>query len=92
VPVEGGDETVVVPGIKSYRTFAVGQRGVYYVSRVSGQDSIRVHDLATGQNRLLLELSRPIAAGLSLSPDERYLLYSQTDDEGSELMLADNFR
>ena len=58
----------------------------------SGQDSIRVHDLATGRSRLLLELSRPIAAGLSLSPDERYLLYSQTDDEGSELMLADNFR
>ena len=92
VPVEGGDETLVVPEIKSYRTFAVGRRGVYYASRASGHDSIRVHDLATGRSRLLLELSRPIAAGLSLSPDERYLLYSQTDDEGSELMLADNFR
>jgi len=92
VPVEGGDETLVVPGIKSYRTFAVGRRGVYYVSGASGHDSIRVHDLATGKSRLLVELSRPTAAGLSLSPDERYLLYSQTDDEGSELMLADNFR
>ena len=92
MPVEGGDETLVVPGIRSYRTFAVGRRGVYYASRASGQDSIRVHDLASGRSRLLLELSRPIAAGLSLSPDERYLLYSQTDDEGSELMLADNFR
>ena len=72
VPVEGGDETLVVPGIKSYRTFAVGRRGVYCASRASGQDSIRVHDLASGRSRLLLELSRPIAAGLSLSPDERY--------------------
>ena len=92
MPVEGGDETLVVPGIKSYRTFAVGRRGVYYASRGTGHDSISVHEFATGRSRLLLELSRPIAAGLSLSPDERYLLYSQTDDEGSELMLADNFR
>jgi eukaryotic-like serine/threonine-protein kinase len=92
MPVDGGDETLVVAGIKSYRNFVVGRRGVYYAYTESGHDSIRVHDLTTGRSRLLLELSASIASGLSLSPDERYLLYSQTDDEGSELMLADNFR
>jgi Tol biopolymer transport system component/tRNA A-37 threonylcarbamoyl transferase component Bud32 len=92
MPVDGGDETLVVAGIKSYRNVVVGRRGVYYARSESGHDSIRVHDLATGRSRLLFELSAPIASGLSLSPDERYLIYSQTDDEGSELMLADNFR
>ena len=33
MPVEGGDETLVVPGIKSYRNFAVGRRGVYYAAQ-----------------------------------------------------------
>jgi Tol biopolymer transport system component len=92
MPVDGGEETRVVSGIKSYRTFVVGRRGVYYAHGESGRDSIRVHDLSTGRSHVVLELSKPIAPGLSLSPDERYLLYSQVDDEGSELMLVDNFR
>ena len=92
MPVDGGEETLVVSGIKSYRTFVVGRRGVYYAHGESGRDSIRVHDLSTGRSHVVLELSKPIAPGLSLSPDERYLLYSQVDDEGSELMLVDNFR
>jgi Tol biopolymer transport system component len=92
MPVDGGDEALVVSGIKSYRNFVVGRRGVYYVRGESGRDAIRVHDHTTGRSTVLLELSRPIASGLSLSPDERYLLFSQVDDEGSELMLADNFR
>ena len=29
MPVHGGDETLAVRGIKSYRNFAVGRRGVY---------------------------------------------------------------
>jgi Tol biopolymer transport system component len=81
----------VVKGIKSYRNFAVGRRGVYVARRESGHDSIQVHEFSTGRRRVILELSRPIASGLSLSPDERYLPYSQVDDDGSELMLADNF-
>ena len=92
MPVDGGEETLVVTGIKSYRTFVVGRRGVYYAHGESGRDSIRVHDLSTGRSQVVLELSKPIAPGLSLSPDERSLLYSQVDDEGSELMLVDNFR
>jgi eukaryotic-like serine/threonine-protein kinase len=92
MPLDGGEETLVVTGIKSYRTFVVGRRGVYYAHGESGRDSIRVHDLSTGRSHLVLELSKPVAPGLSLSPDERYLLYSQVDDEGSELMLVDNFR
>jgi Tol biopolymer transport system component len=92
MPVEGGDETLVVPRIKSYRNFVVGRRTIYYAQSESGRDSIRAHDLGTGRDRVLVELSKPIAAGMSLSPDERFLLFSQVDDEGSELMLVDNFR
>ena len=40
MPVHGGDETLAVRGIKSYRNFAVGRRGVYYVHGESGRDAI----------------------------------------------------
>ena len=87
-----GDEMLVVKGIKSYRNFVVGRRAIYYAHSEAGRDAIRVHDLSTGRSKVVLELPKPIASGLSLSPDERYLLYSQVDDEGSELMRVDNFR
>jgi eukaryotic-like serine/threonine-protein kinase len=92
MPVNGGDETLVVKGITSYRNFVVGRRAIYYAHSEAGRDSIRVHDLGSGRSKVVFDLPKPIASGLSLSPDERYLLYSQVDDEGSELMRVDNFR
>lgn len=92
MPVGGGDETLVVKGIKSYRNFVVGRRAIYYAHSAAGRDSIHAHDLSTGRSKVVLELPGRTASGLSLSPDDRYLLYSQVDDEGSELMRADNFR
>jgi hypothetical protein len=32
-----------------------------------------------------------VSLGLTLSPDERLILYGQTDQLGSDLMLVDNF-
>jgi hypothetical protein len=34
----------------------------------------------------------PLADGLSLSPDGRWLLHSQTDEENTDIILADHFR
>jgi hypothetical protein len=33
-----------------------------------------------------------VQSGLTISPDGRTLLYSQIDQDGSEIMLAQNFR
>jgi hypothetical protein len=36
-------------------------------------------------------IHRPVHWGLSVSPDERYLLYTQVDQSVGDLMLGENF-
>jgi len=40
---------------------------------------------------LKLSGTKSTANGLSFSPDGRWLLYSQTDEENTDIMLADHF-
>ena len=36
-------------------------------------------------------MTKPVEGLLSVSPDERYLLYAQIDQAGSDLMLVENY-
>jgi Tol biopolymer transport system component len=89
---DGGDETMVLPAIKSYRSVAVSPSGIYYVLGEGAHDTIQYFDFATGKSRRILSLPFPAAYGLSLSPDGRYLLFSQNSAEESDLMLVENIR
>jgi hypothetical protein len=68
--------------------FALSSRGIYFIS--SGR--LQFLDFPAGKSKTLLTLDKPIHLGMALSPDEKWLLYSQVDQGGSDLMLVDNFR
>jgi hypothetical protein len=57
-----------------------------------GSSSLMFRSLSTGARREILHVEKAIDLGLAVSPDHRYLLYSQLDYFGSNLMLAENFR
>ena len=67
-------------------------RGIYYMT--TERNSIAFYDFVTKKPKTILLLRRPVALqlGLTVSPDERWLLYSQMDQFDSDLMLAENFR
>ena len=47
---------------------------------------------STGKSRPVVISDRPIGSlALSVSPDQRFILYSQSDQSGSDLMLIENF-
>lgn len=95
VPVEGGTETPVagLEAINLGRQWALADGGIYYVSRTPALAMV-FFDLATRRTSRLFALANRPALGTSgptVSPDGRWILYSQVDREGSNVMLLQNF-
>jgi Tol biopolymer transport system component/predicted Ser/Thr protein kinase len=93
VPVQGGEETQVVDSLSSYGSFAVVDEGIYFISRPdrTGGSAIEFLDSATGNIKAVARLDKE-AGSLTVSPDSRWILYSQVDQQDSDLMLVENFR
>jgi hypothetical protein len=59
--------------------------------------AIRAYRIVTGRTRSILELTELLPdtrgnMGISVSPDSRWVLYSQLDRSGSNVMVADHIR
>jgi len=72
---------------------AVIADGIYYTAGPnSGKHSIQFAGFTTGESRPLVLSDQPIGElGVSVSPDQRFVLYTQPDQSGSDLMLIENF-
>jgi Tol biopolymer transport system component/DNA-binding winged helix-turn-helix (wHTH) protein len=94
VPVQGGEETQVVDSLSYCANFAVVNEGIYWIPRPDsvGAGAIEFIDLATGKIKPVRRLQKPGSVGLSVSPDGQWILYSQVEDQGSDIMLVENFR
>jgi Tol biopolymer transport system component/DNA-binding winged helix-turn-helix (wHTH) protein len=93
MPVEGGDAEQVTGPLSEQIAFAITHNGIFYsaasVSR--SQHLIRFLSFSTGRSQPVVVTDRPIGLGLSVSPDERFLVFAQRDQTGSDLMLIENF-
>jgi Tol biopolymer transport system component len=87
VPADGGEETQVLDSVFQ-QNFEVARGGIHFTS----ESGIYYFNFATGAVKPILQSEKWLSRGLGISPDERWLLYSQADYERSELMLVDNFR
>jgi Tol biopolymer transport system component len=92
MPVEGGQETKVLDSA-SVRNWAPVDQGLWFINWTNpGDAALQFLEFATGKVTRVAPISKPPAPGLAVSPDGRTILYTQTDQEGSELMLVENFR
>ena len=96
-PVAGGAETRVLENLSYGYDYAVTNRGVYFVRAgpaniwPAADTALEYLDFATGKIKLLVPKILGWSLGLTLSPDGRSLLYSQTDAFGADLILVENF-
>ena len=73
---------------------AIATRGIYYTAGPDfrNQYSVNFVDSSTGERRSVAVSDRPLQSlSLSVSPDERYILYAQREQAGSDLMRIEDF-
>lgn len=95
IPAAGGEETPVLEHHKSRltRAWKVVDEGIYFAAIESPtRQMIKFFDFATEKLTPVAPVEKPFSLGLSISPDGRWLIYSQVDRTGRDIMLMENFR
>ena len=92
-PTRGGPEERLekIPKLRYGDSWAAIATGIYYTDTSSKPVSVKVYEFASGVTRTVMSLKQvpvPSGPGIAVSPDGRWLLYTQVDDEQSEIMLA----
>ena len=99
MPLPGGQATEVVKGPIAWQSWAVGRSGLYYATTtevvVLRRQEFAIHylDFQTGRTTMLFrKQGADIHHSLAVSPDERWILFSESPAWQSDLMLIENFR
>jgi Tol biopolymer transport system component/DNA-binding winged helix-turn-helix (wHTH) protein len=79
-----------MPAIEDANEWTLVSGGIYFVPSDKPK-SLLFYDFSTKKTRQVFSIEKNFAAGLSISPDGRYLLFSQIDEENSNIMLVDHF-
>jgi Tol biopolymer transport system component/DNA-binding winged helix-turn-helix (wHTH) protein len=80
-----------MPKISDEARWALMPDGIYF-SPQDNPRSICFYDFASRHTREVFRADKDLAEGMSISPDRRYMLYSQIDESNSDIMLVNNFR
>jgi Tol biopolymer transport system component/DNA-binding winged helix-turn-helix (wHTH) protein len=93
-PVEGGEETLVLNQLLSglWGYWGLTRRGIFFYD--AGTGAIEFYSFATRKiSRVATPEQGPYFEypGFSISPDGRWILYTQVDTSSSNIMLVENF-
>jgi Tol biopolymer transport system component/DNA-binding winged helix-turn-helix (wHTH) protein len=79
-----------LPLVSHAGLWALSPGGIYFVPAEAPR-SLRYFDFATREIRPIFDLDKYFGSGLSVSPDGRWIIYSQIADANSDIMLVDHF-
>lgn len=90
VPVEGGEESLVLDRVGSWAVWAVVDDGIYFEDG-DGQSGevIEFFSFATRRVTKVAAIAKPSGLGLAVSPDERWLVCLQNEEGSSKVMLGE---
>ena len=93
ISADGTRETFIpaLATVQPSRYLAVSSRSLYFVDQEDFPRTIKAYDFGTAQIRTITQIERNLVSGtpsLSVSPDERYLLFAQQDSNGSDIVMV----
>jgi len=95
MPIEGGHETQLVPGLDIFSSDR-SAGGICYINLQKSPPELDQLDYATERVSRVgtIDLGNLTTGsfGVSVSPDEKWLLYSRLDHAESNIVLVENFR
>jgi Tol biopolymer transport system component/DNA-binding winged helix-turn-helix (wHTH) protein len=96
VPVEGGEETLVLdrPGAGSWGAWALVDDGIYFINGKSkAGPAVEFFGFDRREIRRIVGLEgiNEFVSGFAVSPDRRWILYTQPDPISSDIMLVEDF-
>ena len=79
-----------MPKITYFSQWTLVHDGIYFAPHDSPR-SICFFDFATRHTREIFKADKDLGDGMSVSPDGRYMLYSQIDQSNANIMIANYF-
>jgi Tol biopolymer transport system component/DNA-binding winged helix-turn-helix (wHTH) protein len=79
-----------LPRVSQWILWTIAAGGIYFVPADTPR-SLCYFDFTTKQVREVFKVEKDFDNGLSVSPDGHWLLYSQVDEQNSDIMVVDHF-
>jgi Tol biopolymer transport system component/serine/threonine protein kinase len=97
VPVEGGEETRVLDEGGESLWALTGEGICFFDLKNPAAPALKLYSFTAGKTTLLRQFPKDTkvdthSSALSVSPEGRWILYTQLDQSGSDLMLVENYR
>ncbi len=94
MPVAGGSEVEVAPKVLGWPFFSVTSKGLDFLP---DPRTLQLLEAATGKIETVANLEKYFGGfgdfgSFSISPNDAYMVFSEWDYTGSDLMLVENFR
>jgi len=80
-----------MPAVGDPTAWVLGSKGIFCIDHTSTPAAVAFYEFATARvtKRVPIDRQPEEWGGLALSPDETWVAYSQSDTQGSDLMLAE---
>ncbi len=95
LPLSGGrpEREVLTDLAGEGSSYVPATNGVYFIRSlgIRQKHELAFFDPVSNRTTRITEIEKPVSLGLTLSPQEDMILYSQVDRRMSDLMLVDNF-
>ncbi len=95
VSLEGGEPSKVLDNLSNYENVAIVKSGVYFTpsdDAIGTSSSIQFLRFGTNTISEVTSFEKSFVYGVSVSPDDSWMVYSPELQVRSELMLVENFR